>query len=144
MTIEEKIRILKDQLKRFKVTKQACDSCIPQELINSHEEIIKDLELLEKLKNQHMSYEKDKIGFNNLLKHIIAMQKDIRQPIYVVARFWLREFQGIEDIITCDGDKDLEELKQIFKDRYTSDCHTFMITETSYKILKINIMESME
>lgn len=49
MTIEEKIKILKDQLYRFKVTKNACDTCIPQELINSHEEIIKDLERLEKL-----------------------------------------------------------------------------------------------
>lgn len=59
MTIEQKITILKDQLHRFKVTKSCCDSCIPQELIDSHIEIIKDLEQLEKLKKD-LQYLQDK------------------------------------------------------------------------------------
>ncbi len=47
MKTEEKIAIIQDELKRFKVTKAACDSCIPQELIDCHEELIKDLKELE-------------------------------------------------------------------------------------------------
>lgn len=50
MKTEDKIAILKDELIRFKMTKSVCDGCIPQELIDSHEEIIKDLELLDIIK----------------------------------------------------------------------------------------------
>lgn len=86
-------------------------------------------------------YEKDKIAFNNILKTMVKLQKNIKQPTYVIARYWLGEFQGIEKTITVDGDNDLEEIKQIFKDKYASDCHSFGITEVSYKILKIDISE---
>ncbi len=109
--------------------------------IYEFEDVIFEENINENINNKMMNYHRDKIGFNNILKSIIKMQEDTNQPIYVIAKYWLGEFQGIEDIITRDGNNDLEELKRIFIDKYASDCHVFKATETIYKILKIDISE---
>lgn len=77
--------------------------------------------------------------FNYVLKHIINQQKDLKQPIYVIASFWLSEFSGIEKVFTSDGDNDLEEIKNLFKERYAPSNVKFGVTEISYKLIKINL-----
>lgn len=52
MTKEHKIQIIDDMLKRFRITKSACDSCIPDELIECFEELKKDIEELESLRKE--------------------------------------------------------------------------------------------
>lgn len=96
--------------------------------------ISKDLKMLEKMR-KITTVE----TFNSVLKYIINQQKDLKQPIYVIASYWLSDFNGIERIFTCDGDNDLEEIKQIFKERYAPSGDTFGVTEISYKLIKINL-----
>lgn len=67
MKTEEKVKIIKDELHRFKVTKSACDSCIPQDLIDCHEELIQDLRELENFKKHILLLRKKHVNAYLLL-----------------------------------------------------------------------------
>lgn len=55
MLLEDKKRILKDLRTHWQMTKSACNECIADELIEFGEEIERDLEVLEMLK-QHIKF----------------------------------------------------------------------------------------
>ena len=76
MKTEEKIAIIQDELKRFKITKAACDSCIPQELIDCHEELIEDLKQLEMFNLMKIAHKEiiKKTKKTNLVDSKIALE----------------------------------------------------------------------
>ena len=60
-------------------------------------------------------------------------RKDLEKPFYLIARYWLGEFDGFIKI----GDNK-EEIMKLFEDRYRLD---FGVTEESYQLLEINAKE---
>mgnify|MGYP005766452269 CR=1 FL=1 len=61
------------------------------------------------------------------------MKLNLNQPFYLIAKYWLGEFQGFIKI----GD-DKEEIKKIFDERYMWRENTFGVTEESHELLEVN------
>lgn len=61
------------------------------------------------------------------------MKLNLNKPFYLIAKYWLGEFQGFIKI----GD-DKEEIKKIFDERYMWRENTFGVTEESHELLEVN------
>lgn len=85
-----------------------------------------------------MTQEQIKI-FNSVLSVIVNRQTDLSQPLYVIAKYWCGRFDGIETVFTEDGDKDLEEIKKIFDEKYAWKEGMFGVTERSYKLIRVDL-----
>lgn len=77
--------------------------------------------------------------FNAVLSAVINKQKNLKQPIYVIASFWCGRFDGIETVFTENGDNDLEEIKKIFDEKYAWKEGMFGVTERSYKLIRVDL-----
>ena len=77
--------------------------------------------------------------FNFYLSHLINKQKDLSKPIYLIASYWCGVFNGITGIFSTEGDKDLEEIKKQFQDKYAWKENSFGITEQSYRLIKVDL-----
>ena len=77
--------------------------------------------------------------FNEGLSFIINKQKDMKQPIYLVASYWCGIFNGIEDIFSTDGDNNLEEMKEYFDKHYAWHKDEIGVTEQTYALIKVDI-----
>lgn len=91
------------------------------------------------MKNKQL-YTKD---FNHYLSEIINAQKTPNQPIYIIASFWCGSFDGIK-MFSTEGEKDLEEMEQIFKEKYAWKENQIGITEQTYKIIKLDFSEILD
>ena len=94
--------------------------------------------------------------FNEGLSFIINKQKDMKQPIYLIASYWCGIFNGIEDIknkypsfvtehpsiediFSTDGDNNLEEMKEYFDKHYAWHKDEIGVTEQTYALIKVDI-----
>lgn len=82
----------------------------------------------------------ERIVFNKILATIINRQIDLSKPIYVIARFWLNEFQGIE-MFTDYGNNDLNDIKDTFQRKYAWKDDKFGITKVSYKLIRVDLTQ---
>lgn len=81
---------------------------------------------------------------NVVLSGIINVQKDLSQPIYVIASFWCGIFKGITTVITTEGDKDYEEIKKLFMEKYAWKENQIGVTEQTYRLIRIDLKEMLD
>lgn len=89
-------------------------------------------------------YYEEKETFNKILSRIISVQTDLSQPVYVIAKYWCGRFVGIEDTISTEGEKDLDEMKEIFKEKYAWSEERMGVTESSHKLIRIDISKILD
>lgn len=66
------------------------------------------------------------------------MKLNLDKSFYLIAEFWLGDFQGFVKI----GD-DKEEIEKIFLDKYAWLSGSFGVTEQTYQLLEVNAKEIM-
>lgn len=66
------------------------------------------------------------------------MKLNLDKPFYLIAEYWLGDFQGFVKI----GD-DKEEIEKIFLDKYAWLPSTWGVTEQTYQLLEVNAKELM-
>ena len=123
MKTEEKIAIIQDELKRFKVTKAACDSCIPQELIDCHEELIEDLNRLKGINNVwHKNEPMESVDINgeHLQETYDFLHKSIKEleKVKEFARLCLTKYIPFEVLSPRVWTSEEEWLKEMNYDYY--------------------------
>ena len=78
------------------------------------------------------------VGIASAVENVISRQKDAGQPIYVICRWWLGSFSGIEEFST-EGDADLEGLKALYGEKYGSASQRAGSDEYSFTLEKLTI-----
>ena len=72
----------------------------------------------------------------NAIDNLLSDQVDRKQPVYVICRWWCGAFAGIEEFST-EGEKDLDDIKKLFMEKYAWTPSSFGITEQGFTLEKI-------
>lgn len=92
-----------------------------------------------------ISYDSEYFKFAKEFEYIKKHQKCNHlesQPIYAIVRYWCGCFDGIE-VYSTEGDKDLNEMRKIYNEKYKWKPGQIGITEQCFKLVELtfNVVE---